>query len=52
MLLKIGLIAELLTTPPETPVANAAEQNNVVVNMGCGYRWHPGFQKVKEIVDS
>ena len=33
-------------------VVDAAEQNNVVVNMGCGYRWHPGFQKVKEIVDS
>ena len=31
MLLKIGLIAALLTTPPETPVANAAEQNNVQI---------------------
>ena len=31
MLLKIGLIAALLITPPETPVANAAEQNNVQI---------------------
>ena len=29
MLLKIGLIAALLTTPSETPVADAAEHNNV-----------------------
>jgi ankyrin repeat protein len=29
MLLKIGLIAALLTTPTETPVADAAEHNNV-----------------------
>ena len=28
MLLKIGLIAALLTTPAETPVADAAEHND------------------------
>lgn len=33
-------------------VVEAVEQNNVAVNMGCGFRWHPGFEKVKEIIDS
>ena len=33
-------------------VVDEAEKNNVIVKAGFNHRFHPGFQKAKEIVDS
>jgi len=33
-------------------VVEAVESNGVAFNMGTGFRWHPGFDKMKGLIDS
>ena len=33
-------------------VVEAVERNGVAFNMGTGFRWHPGFDKMKELIES
>jgi predicted dehydrogenase len=33
-------------------VVEAVERNGVAFNMGTGFRWHPGFDTMKAIIDS
>lgn len=33
-------------------VVEAVERNGVVFNMGTGFRWHPGFDTIKKLIDS
>lgn len=33
-------------------MVKAIERNNVIFNMGASRRWHPGYDKMKELIDS